>query len=355
VIESLEEIKSSLTYESRYAIEHVRITFHTNCSAINAVIDSYLRYFRAGEELNGSAHYDLFLARREAGLIEKLATPFSPRMKRIAGYFGPDQGKISEIEFFQIFEENQRLHFRRGRERPSIWASLELPTHSLSCLIAEDVKERSWGFRQLFLVVLQEIMKNEGLFPIHAAGVSRNGRGILIVAPAGYGKTTTTLLLLRQGFSLLSDDTLFLRERGEELEVISFPEEVKILPETVPLFDELSFLQHTCMPEGSDKFTFPIEKLYRNRIEWRARPEILIFLEKGEDYFPGIRPMEKKTALKSFFSQMSLPGANKGALRSYFEMITKLVRFCRTYSLKSEYDRAAVPDAITSLLQNRLP
>lgn len=43
-------------------------------------------------------------------------------------------------------------------------------------------------------------------FLIHAAALSRDGRGLLIAGPSGCGKTTLTLALIRRGFAFLSDD-----------------------------------------------------------------------------------------------------------------------------------------------------
>jgi hypothetical protein len=349
-LSGLEELRKSLTNEADYAIEHLGLSVHTNCDRIKVVLETYLRYFRGGKTADERIRHHLFIARVDRRVLDSFSKPFSPRMERIAGHFGTCPASLSDLEFFQVYGECGHLYFRRGLTKPTIWASLDFHSRSAICLIAEDVRERHWGFRQLFLVIFQEIMKSEGFFPLHAAGVSKDGRGILIIAPAGYGKTTAALLLVRAGFSFLSDDTLFLREKGGGLEILSFPEEVKVLPHMVPFFDELAFLENSVLPEGADKFTFPIERLYGECIQWRATPGILIFLERGDDTAPGLHPMAKKRAMKSFFSQMSLPNANKGALKSYFEILASLTRQCDTYSLAVGFDRGSLPAMIENLL-----
>ena len=47
-------------------------------------------------------------------------------------------------------------------------------------------------------------------FHIHSGGVVRNGFGTLLVGPSGSGKTTLTLRLVTDGFSLISDDSVWI-------------------------------------------------------------------------------------------------------------------------------------------------
>jgi hypothetical protein len=47
-------------------------------------------------------------------------------------------------------------------------------------------------------------------FRIHSGGVVRNGVGSLLVGPSGSGKSTLALRLVTDGFSLLSDDEVWI-------------------------------------------------------------------------------------------------------------------------------------------------
>jgi hypothetical protein len=51
----------------------------------------------------------------------------------------------------------------------------------------------------------------QGLAPLHAACVSRDGHGILLLGESGAGKSTLVLHALRQGFDLVSEDAVFVR------------------------------------------------------------------------------------------------------------------------------------------------
>ena len=49
---------------------------------------------------------------------------------------------------------------------------------------------------------------NRRLLVLHAAGVSRAGRGLLLIGPGGAGKTTLAAALNASGWELLSDDVI---------------------------------------------------------------------------------------------------------------------------------------------------
>lgn len=51
---------------------------------------------------------------------------------------------------------------------------------------------------------------NRGVLPIHAAGIAREGRALLLLGDSGSGKTTTALALAERGWNLVGDDRCFL-------------------------------------------------------------------------------------------------------------------------------------------------
>lgn len=53
---------------------------------------------------------------------------------------------------------------------------------------------------------------------LHGAALSRNGRGLFLAAPSGFGKTTLALTLADRGFGLLADDLAPLHRERRRLE-----------------------------------------------------------------------------------------------------------------------------------------
>ncbi|MCQ8194636.1 hypothetical protein [Streptomyces rugosispiralis] len=63
----------------------------------------------------------------------------------------------------------------------------------------------------------------DGWTLLHASAVVRDGKALLTFGSKGSGKTTTALLLARNGFDLLANDRVFIKPVGDELRVLPWP------------------------------------------------------------------------------------------------------------------------------------
>ncbi|MEK8146312.1 hypothetical protein NKH18_48845 [Streptomyces sp. M10(2022)] len=81
-----------------------------------------------------------------------------------------------------------------------------------------------------------------GFHILHASCVVRNGRALLTFGPKGAGKTTTALLLAREGFELLANDRVFIRPEDGGLQILPWPSAAAIgfgLLESTDLYEPL--------------------------------------------------------------------------------------------------------------------
>jgi hypothetical protein len=123
---------------------------------------------------------------------------------------------------------------------------------------------------------LVELLKRRGLYSVHAAGLCRNGRGLLLPGTSGAGKSTLTLALARAGCGLLGDDTLFLAQRPEGLRLLAFPDEIDLTPQTVAFFPDL--LPRLAAPRpGWRKRQLRPEDAYGAEVVWECAPGHLVF------------------------------------------------------------------------------
>jgi hypothetical protein len=84
---------------------------------------------------------------------------------------------------------------------------------------------------------------------LHAAAISRNGRGVLISAPSGTGKTTLTVGLLERGWSYTSDEAVAIDP--VDLVCHGFPKPLMIKAGSTSLFPRLASARAT-LDAGTD-------------------------------------------------------------------------------------------------------
>lgn len=105
-----------------------------------------------------------------------------------------------------------------------------------------SLEDRS-SLRLLLDLALTMALRTRRIFHLHAAGVVRDGTCILLPGESGAGKTSSALALVDAGWSYLSDDSVFLRARGEELDsVVAQRREFHLTPRTLAAYPALGAL-----------------------------------------------------------------------------------------------------------------
>ncbi len=71
--------------------------------------------------------------------------------------------------------------------------------------------------------VLECQLARRGLYLVHAGGVCRDGKALLVAGRGGVNKTAVVAELVRRGYEPLGDDFVLLHPTDEGTEVLSFP------------------------------------------------------------------------------------------------------------------------------------
>lgn len=90
-------------------------------------------------------------------------------------------------------------------------------------------------------VLLDTVIRDHGLLTIHAGSLMPPGRDdlVLLFAPSGYGKTTTSLALALSGYAHLGDDMVVLRKAEEGILAWGMPRTLKVQRRTAAMFPEI--------------------------------------------------------------------------------------------------------------------
>jgi len=128
---------------------------------------------------------------------------------------------------------------------------------------------------------LSMLARGRGYLTIHAAGVVRDGVGVVIGGPAGAGKSTLAMACARRGFGVFAEDAVFVRIRPSGLELWGVPWTQRLLPDARGLFPELADFDVGLRPNGELKIEVDLDAVHPGRAVPCAMPGPIVFLERG--------------------------------------------------------------------------
>jgi hypothetical protein len=273
--------------------------------------------------------------------------------------YDPPQGEVVYSDAEDV------LYIEHGAERQMVtvcepaagraWIGLRSPAGSGS---PEDVWYLS---HPLFTVPLAELLKRRGLFGLHAAGVARGGRALLLPGTSGAGKSTLSVALAQAGLDLLGDDTLFLARDPERdlardpqdpkarggLRLLAFPDEIDLTPETAGLLPGIAPLLHG--RPGWHKHQLAAERLDGCALAWECRPAVLVFprVAAGREE-SHLTPIDSFEALLELAPNVLLTEARSS--QAHLDALGELAQSSRCYRLETGRDLAAAAAQLAALL-----
>ncbi len=201
-----------------------------------------------------------------------------------------------------------------------------------------------------FHYTLLELLKGRNMFPLHAAALELQGRGVLISGGHGSGKTTGLLSLLRAGYRYLADEHVLLRDTSAAQELLAAPMKIEVTDDTIAMFPELQAAGVGLLRQGVYRKSFHAEDGYPGSYGHSCIPAMIIFPEVTNISHSCLEPMAKSRALESLLSRVpSIHDANTAAKE--FQALSKLVQRTACYRLHFGQDVCDLPRLITPLLE----
>ena len=187
-----------------------------------------------------------------------------------------------------------------------------------------------------FTVPLIEVMKRKGRFPLHAACVAREGRGVLIAGMSGLGKSTLTATLVAEGWDFLTDDMVFIARQDGAALVWGLSDEIDCTDETAGMVAELRHLVHQPTLTGRDKHPVDVEAAFGVRPVPACRPHALVLPTISGEPRSVLRTVSASYALREIAPNVLL--TQSAATQAHLDALAQLVREVPCYSLAAGTD-----------------
>ncbi|GBE57321.1 HPr kinase/phosphorylase [bacterium BMS3Abin01] len=322
---------------SVYDVHGVLTRVTTNSGDIADALAHFLRAFAVdatGASRDETPDIDIHLF-----AVETLEDSMSP---------APEQAELLYNWGMLKIRHDGSCRYSRLDERAQVTADVE------GCQAAGftemSLLESDWLVTNLFFYPLwAQLLKVKGLFPLHAAGLVREGRSILFLGRSGSGKSTLSISLVRSGFGLLSDDTVFLREKDDRVEALSFPEEINVREETIKLLPELSRVKNFTVNELRQKSSFSIEELYPGSIVHSSTPVVMAFPRIADRESTTSEPMSSTDALSQSL-RYGFFFLDPSTTERHFYIMSLLARQTRCFHFNTGSEQDGLVRAVNQLM-----
>jgi hypothetical protein len=241
---------------------------------------------------------------------------------------------------FYLTDGASLLHLQVGRGRGEAWLDPDFAAKP------RILQRNFWAFGLL------KLLRPLGLFSLHAAGVvSKHGGGLLIVGCSGSGKSTLALGLMRQGWGLLSDDAVLLRQKPEGVEALGCRKHVYVHTDAAGRYADLPLGEEVPDGAGGRKRRVGIETAFPAQQMAGCRPRVLLFSHIIPQPKSALRPIHGPTALKQLLAHSGPQVFDRPMMRPHLDVLQRLLQQTTAYDLRAGRDLYEEPRTLMRLLR----
>lgn len=343
-----ETLKNDNLLISNYSIHGLTLCLSTDNEHISSSIEELLFPFMSEEKiLLPDITFSLF--ENKNGNIDLI--PFPINLKLLYAPSENDKFDIRrfELNYFKIFMNPvDATYYIDLGQKGRVSYNLE-KSEAVGYLTRPESINPKVLSSGVFLFAFDQIMKAKGYFPIHCSAVAKDGKGVLLPGFSGAGKTTTCISLIRSGFGFLGDDRPILHYNDQELELLSFPEDINVTEKTLKFFPELAASELIKINKGLLKKSFCAEDIYPGSVIQRCRPRAVLYPERYQGSKSFVEELSKSEALSSFLPHSMLV-FDKDTSKKHFDILFDLINSVDTYRLKLGTNIHELSELVASIL-----
>jgi len=226
-------------------------------------------------------------------------------------------------------------------------ALLDLATGTNFTWVTDAAVDNGLYFRSNFLEKAVYLLLGASVVTdIHAACVSKNGKGVLLCGDSGAGKTTLAYACARSGWTYTSDDTSYLINNVESPRVIGHSHRVRFRPSAKQLFQELESRAVTPRMEGKPSIEVPISELPVKETAAEVEVHCILYLDRQPSARGELTRLPSGTASRRAGDALY----SAGQIRAKHIENLESLRDIPTYELKYRDLESAI-EALESLMR----
>ena len=258
--------------------------------------------------------------------------------------FVPDATDAVSGGLLKQFHRGAVLYLERARDVAALDRHRRRLFFCVQAATATELHLRSKPFPDLLAIWYRD----RGVQQLHAALVSRQGRGVLFVGASGSGKSTCALACTLGGFDYLGDDYVGFQLAGEDCVGHAFYGSARVDDATIDRFPALAAHRIAPIARWERKGMVCISEIPECSMVPSTRIAAIVVPEIRAGGRLRLSPASPGTALRSLApSTLLVP---LGARAPGLSVLGELVRRAPCFRMEVGDDVAAIPGAIDCLL-----
>lgn len=255
---------------------------------------------------------------------------------------------LYSIGTLSFFQGNDYLYVTEGKS----FLGVNLRSNSGLLLLHNSFWQRPLYIKASLLMILFILLFwRYGFYELHAAGLAKEGKGLLLVGPSGSGKSSLALSLVRQGWHYLSDDMLILRHTSLGVEALPLRRYFKVKQSLNSKYPELTHLLNKPLELLNREAYIYIDGIYPNQSIQKCIPRMIIFPRITQRKKSQIEPIKQSEAFINLF-QSNCYGMyfDHQIARQRLEIMKELIYQADCYRMSVGLDLYKDPKKILELL-----
>lgn len=210
-------------------------------------------------------------------------------------------------------------------------ALIDFKTYTTFAWLTKSALRNRLYFRYNFLEKIVYLLLGASVVTdLHAACVSRRGKGILLCGNSGAGKSTLAYACARAGWTYTSDDTSYLVNDASSPRVIGHAHRVRFRPAAKALFPELEQYAITPRMEGKPSIEVPVSDLPVASAKNDVAVHFVVYLNRLAEGGAHLVLLPQGTAV----TQMREELYSAGEIRTHHERMLEVFSSTPTYELR---------------------